>query len=643
MTEEPATPAEPAVDDAAQADPFHGPEWHPAGFSTRRSSQGRDAGRPAVRVKISRRKKRSLRRRRRIGLAMVVVGGAILLAGLWIVITGLFARSQLNDVRAEMRGLRADIAAGNLPAARSAAASLARHAHRAHVLTSGPVWAAAASIPDGGEPLQVVRQITAAADSLGQQALPKLVAASVRLDPKTLRSPSGAVNLAAFASATPDLNAAHADLVRASQVVRASTKRTWLPFIDSARSDVVNQLNSLTSSIRSAQLAARIAPALLGADGPKEYFVAFQNEAEARGTGGLPGAFGILSADRGKLKFVRFESDTLFGSSLPTGINFGREYNQLYHGAGTTSDYRNTNLSPHFPYAAQVWVAMWRQYSGQRLDGAFALDPTVLSYLLAVTGPARSSDGTVVTARNVVWLTESGVYARFGSLDPASSAARKKYLLDIASATSAKVLKSQGRPTRLLRAAARAAGERRLLMWSADPAVESLIAQTSLSGAIPVTRRPYVGLSIVNDGGNKLDFYLKRRLTWQRSGCGPTRQVTVAVTLTNTAPSGLPPYVVARSDSHAYRTKPGDNRLEVSYLATSGARMASVDIDGRAATAGAGSQLGHPLYTVDLELPRGATGTVTLHLIEPAGRGSPIILRQPLVLPLAVSIKDARC
>jgi len=49
-------------------------------------------------------------------------------------------------------------------------------------------------------------------------------------------------------------------------------------------------------------------------------------------------------------------------------------------------------------------------------------------------------------------------------------------------------------------------------------------------------------LSIVNDGGNKLDYYLERSLTWTRTGCGPTRATTVTVTLTNNAPAtGLPP------------------------------------------------------------------------------------------------------
>jgi hypothetical protein len=48
------------------------------------------------------------------------------------------------------------------------------------------------------------------------------------------------------------------------------------------------------------------------------------------------------------------------------------------------------------------------------------------------------------------------------------------------------------------------------------------------------------------------------------------------------------------------------------------------------------------VYTVDLELPLGTSPTIVLHLSEPAGWGSPIVLRQPLVRPLNVTIDKPR-
>ncbi len=476
--------------------------------------------------------------------------------------------------------------------------------------------------------------------------LPAAIDAAQRLDPATLRSSDGTVRLAPIAAVAPELHGADTVMRAVSTHIDTLPAHTWLSAVDSARADLAGQLGSLGNTLHTADVAAQVLPTMLGQHGTQRYFVAFQNEAEARGTGGLPGAFAIVSATGGKLHFDRFESDgTLLSHGLlHTDVNFGPDYAHLYDGANTTSDYRNSNLSPNFPYAAQIWLAMWHTYSGQRLDGAIAVDPTALSYLLAVTGPAPLPGGGQLSAANVVALTQSTVYEKFPGLSLRMIQARKQYLLEAAHAAATTVLNAHGDTKALVKAAGRAAGQRRLLIYSADPKIEADLADTSVSGIIPDTSAPYVGLSIVNDGGNKLDYYLDRSLTWQRSGCGSTRQVTVTIALTNNAPaSGLSTYVTARSDRHAYPTKPGDNRLEVSYLATDGAQLHSVTVNGSPSTATVGVQTGHPLYTVDVELPRGTTRTVVLHLSEPAAKGTPIVLHQPLVRPLSVTLHDASC
>ena len=574
---------------------------------------------------------------------MIVAGGVLLLAGVWLGVTAWMARGQLGQARAEVHTLRAEISAGDWSGARATAADLAHHADRAHQLTTGPVWAAAAALPNGGEPLQTFRGITASIDSLGRDALPQLVRAGERLDPRTLRRPDGTIDLSRIAAVGPGLERASATVDQAAKTIRGLPSHTWLSSIDAARVDVLGQVTALDDTITSASLAVHVLPSMLGQDGPKRYFLAFQNEAEARGTGGLPGAFAIVEADHGKLAFTRMGSDTTL-RGVAANVDFGPDYHHLYDGAGTTTLFVNGNLSPHFPYAAQIWASMWQKYSGQRVDGVIAVDPTALGYLLAATGPATLPDTSQVSAANAVALTQSIIYAKFSGLSAADQAQRRAYQLGIAAAASKKILDAHGASEALVRAIGKAAGQGRLLVWSADPAVQADLARTSLAGIIPTTKAPYVGLSIVNDGGNKLDYYLDRSLTWRRSGCGSTRQTTVRITLTNNAPaSGLSPYVTTRSDSHSYPVKPGDNRLEVSYLATHGALMEAVSVAGQPGTASIGAEHGHPVYTVDLELPHGTSRTIVLHLSEPAGNGTPIVLRQPLVRPLHVTLHDAVC
>jgi len=573
---------------------------------------------------------------------MILTGSVLLLAGLWLAVTALMARTQLNQVRAEVHTLRAKITAGDWSAARATATDLATHAHRAHQLTSGPVWALAAVLPSGGEPLQTIRGITAGVDSLGRDALPQVVSASERLNPRTLRRPDGSIDLSRIAAVGPALASASASVAQTTKAISGLPRHTWLSSIDATQVDALSQITALDDALRSADLAARILPTMLGQDGPKRYFLAFQNEAEARGTGGLPGAFAIIEANHGKLRFARMESDiTLNG--IAANVDLGPDYQHLYDGAGTTR-YVNGNTSPNFPYAGQIWASMWRNYSGEKVDGVLAVDPTALSYLLAVTGPATLPDKSQVSAANAVALTQSTSYAKFGSLSAAAVAQRRAYLLDIASAASKKILDARGDPTAMVRAVGKATAERRLLVWSTDPAVQADLARTSVAGIIPTTTAPYVGLSIVNGGGNKLDYYLDRSLTWQRTGCGPTRQTTVTITLTNNAPaSGLSTYVTGRNDKHSYPIKTGDSRLLVSYFATQGTLLKDVTVAGRPGKGRIGVENGHPVYIIDVELPRGKSRTIVLHLNEPAGKGKPIVLRQPLVRPLHVTLDDAAC
>ncbi|WP_304050292.1 DUF4012 domain-containing protein [Jatrophihabitans endophyticus] len=567
-----------------------------------------------------------------------MAGGIIVLGGAWLLVTGLLARSQLDDIRAEIGTLRTQISSGDLAAARSTSQAIAMHAHRASEFTSGPAWSIAAHVPAGGAPFRVVRDITAQSDVLGRSVLPTVITATHQLDPSSLRAPDGTIDLARIAAIAPKLNHADAAMTAATSSITRSPGTTWLGFVDSARSEYLDDLTSLGKTLHSADLAARIVPPMLGEHGTKRYFVAFENDAEARGTGGQPGAFAILRVTDGRVSFERFESDGAL-NGVAAQVRFGKNYDAIWHPRGPYDTYIDSNVSAHFPYAARIWLSMWQVKSGEKLDGALAVDPQALSYLLAVTGPATLPDGSAVTAQNVVALTQKDLYAKFGAK---ANNERKQYLLDIARAVSEQIVDAHADSTALVQAAGTAGAQKRILVYSADPAVEADLQQTSLSGAVPRTHQPYAGLVIDDATANKLDYYLRRSMTYTRSGCGSTRQVTVTVHLTNTAPAGLPPYVTGATvpDNVA---RPGEARDSVFYYATHGAIISSFELDGRKQPFFAGFERGHPVFGLDVLIPRGTTRTVTIRLTEPAGTNPPLVLRQPLVQPLHLTVHDQTC
>ncbi|MGW5463793.1 DUF4012 domain-containing protein [Streptomyces sp. NPDC003996] len=574
-------------------------------------------------------------------------------AAAWIGVTGLLAHHELRAAQSDLDALRNSIATSatshSAPAVAAGAPaeseqerlirSAADHAAFAHDLTTGPAWYTAAQLPVIGRPFETVRGIAEASDRLAGDVLPPLVQAVPRF---TAGAHAGGIPhvLTELEGQAPAFTRA----ARIASEVQYDAHRlpgsTWLPAADHARAQLSDQLDRLVPQTRDIAVAARVMPSMLGGHGERRYFLAFQNLAEARGTGGLPGAFAVLRADRGRLAFEHFGNNTEMDGSH-ADIDLGAEFRAQYGNNGPQSLWANSNMSPHFPYAARIWTADWQNHSGERLDGAIAIDPAALGLLLRATGPARLPDGTELGADNAVDITERDAYAKYDDVTK-----RKAYFVETARAAAGRLMQAFGDPhmiPALLSAVHDVQREGRLQVWSAHPDEQRLLQTRPFSGVLPDTPGPFAGLVVNNAAGTKLDYYLDRSLVWAPGACTDTgRAVTVTITLTNRAPaSGLPEYVTQRVDAPPYRTQPGDNRLLVTYYAGMGASLTGATLDGRPVTVDTGTERGHPAYTLDLELPRQSSRTLVLHLDEPGADSAPTILRQALVTPLTATVRRA--
>src|SRR6185436_5623858 len=155
--------------------------------------------------------------------------------------------------------------------------------------------------------------------------------------------------------------------------------------------------------------------------------------------------FGLLKFDNGKAIVDTLGTNTELGGSAAS-VSLPAEFTEQYGFTNPTTDFRNSNQSSHFPYAAQIWKSMWAQQSGMNVDGVIAIDPIALSYILGAVGPVTMPDGELVTKDNVVELTESTAYARF----PTDQTARKEYLQGIANEVVKKITGQVNSPRKLL-------------------------------------------------------------------------------------------------------------------------------------------------------------------------------------------------
>src|SRR6202012_4546893 len=100
---------------------------------------------------------------------------------------------------------------------------------------------------------------------------------------------------------------------------------------------VSNAIDSLQTSVGHAAAvidgignAARLLPSMLGADGPRNYLLLFQNTAELRATGGVPGALALLHTDGGRVTLAAQTSAAEFREFDPPVMKLPIETAGLY-------------------------------------------------------------------------------------------------------------------------------------------------------------------------------------------------------------------------------------------------------------------------------------------------------------------------
>jgi hypothetical protein len=305
------------------------------------------------------------------------------------------------------------------------------------------------------------------------------------------------------------------------------------------------------------------------------------------------------------------------------------------------TDSRNSNISAHFPYAAQIWMNMWQQQSGQRLDGAIALDPVALSYILKGTGPITMPDGEKITAENVVPITLSTSYQRFGG----DNAARKAYLQEIARTAVSSLSAVRGDAGRILEGLGQAVHERRIMIYSSTPDEQKLLESTNLGHQVAETSSPYANVVVQNAAGNKIDYYLKREITYTAGNCdADTRESSVKVKLTNTVEDmSLPPYVIGHL-GNVQDVPNGTNIAVVQIDGTAGATLNAVLVDGQSNFFSSGTELGHPASFTQLMIPPGESLTVEFQFTEPTSATGPAVVPvQPLVDDPVVQVDVPEC
>jgi hypothetical protein len=512
------------------------------------------------------------------------------------------AQQDVERMRASADALQRQATAFDLAGAAATMAQLRRN-----------VSSSVAGILDAAQPLE--------------QALPKL------------QRTKGQINvdaLANIAGAMPRVSAAVSQA--ATNVAVIDTSGLTPQLADGVRT-LSAQLKNVREPLANAVPGLQVLPTMLGQNGPKQWLVLLQQDAEARGTGGLIGAFAVVTANHGKLTLDSTAQRAALSTRQIPATAVPEDLRDLW---GTdVTEWAGLNLSPHFPWTGQLVSAGWASKNNSKVDYVVALDQYTVGALLAGTGPVQLGRDTVSSDTAVNYLSRA-VYQRYPDYR------------DVDRVTQSLVTETFGRIAggrldlkNLVKGVANQAGQRRLLVWAADPNEEVTLQGLSVGGVLPNAPGPFAMAVVNNGGGNKMDAYLKVHTDYQPGKCDAgTRIGTMAVTLSDIArPAALTRYQSVRSDLLDKGTKKwvvGSNRILLDLYGPVGATAPLVTVDGVEQTPFAGTDRGHAVWRVIVPILPGQQRVVRAVVVQPVdlqnGDASPQVMVQPMAIPATATV-----
>lgn len=585
---------------------------------------------------------RAPRQGRRTALLVIGIVVIVLIAwASWVAVRGLMARDALQSAASQIRAAQSDASVELLGSLGELSSDVGAKTADAASLTSDPLWRAAEVLPWAGPNLVAFRETAASIDDIVREALPPLATVSETIDANALTLRGGGLPVAELRDAQPQISKAQQVVAGATETVLDIETESVLPQIGEAVSQVRALAVQADELLTGLDTAARILPPMLGIDEEREYLFLFQNNAELRAGGGIPGATSVIAASEGRIDLVE-QSDTsdFRGSSGEPVLELSTEERALYSDILGTY-IQNATMTPDFARSGELAQARWQQLTGQTVDGVIAVDPVALSYLLEATGPVVLPDGTQLNADNAVSTLLSDVYSRFEE-----PAAQDAFFALAAATVFDEFSNYEGSPTALLEALARGAEERRLLLWSDRDDEQELLGATGLTGTLPVSNADAAGFSVyLNDAtGAKMDYYLDGTFGASAQTCrnDGRPEYRLGATLTSSAPqdaaSTLPRYVTG---GEVFGVPEGEIRTDVSFFVPQGAIIRGLTVDGQEVGFTSAMLNGYPVAQVRVQLTPGQISSIVVEVLGAEGASDMIKLEHtPMVRASEVRIAE---
>lgn len=375
------------------------------------------------------------------------------------------------------------------------------------------------------------------------------------------------------------------------------------------RQEFVDRLDEARRGLKEGRMAL---DGLISMLSGSRYLVLAANNAEMRAGSGMFLSIGELGTADGELSLSDFRptSDLTLQPQVAPPIE-DADLADRWGWLVPNREWRNLNPTPRFMASAALAARMWRALGQPAVDGVLAVDPIALEAMVRVTGPV-SVGGRSLPADRIPDLLLHDQYVGLSTSDP--QARRREQLGAIARSAFEALQQRDWDVAELASALAQAARGRHILGWSARPAEQQGWAAAKLDGSLGPSS---VAVSILNQGGNKLDRFLSvdARMQFERSD----RSVgaTLEVLLQNVTPDGEPGYVAGPHPDSGFGAGDYSGVLSVNLPA----EATAITVEGRETFAAFGPDGPTRVVAVPTVVRKGAAQSFTVRFRLPPGHG----------------------
>ena len=547
-----------------------------------------------------------------VGAVLLVV---LLVAG-WVALRGYQAERALQEAKAAAVALQRGMLDGTASSADLRKAQQA--GARAVAATSDPVWRAVEHVPWVGTQLTAVRVVSVSLDQVTHDVLPPVLDLVGAVRDGSIRTSDGAFDVAKIAAAQPGMDAADPAARHAAEQVAALDPSRLVGALARPVRQAQAQLASIAGSVHSVRTLVDVAPAMLGAGGPRTYLVVALNSAELRAAGGIVGSVIAVHLDAGRAslgaQLTTRDLKVLDQPVLPlTADELALDGDRLGRWV------QDASMTPDFPRTGELVAARWVAAEGGTVDGVVSLDVRAVAALLGATGPVTTSSGEKLTNKPFVDAVLRDPYLT--DRDPRIT---DRLFADVAGSVFRTMASGAGDPKSLLHALRTIVDQQRLRVWSAHPVEESVLVPTTVGAAFLTGPHAHDPGVFLNDGSaGKLDYYLTTSLTVSGLECsGPRPTATLRLTLRYDPPKDVASSPLYLQGPGIPGVAPGDVSTSISFYAGSGDQVGPITLDGKSIGGRLVERAGRGTVTVTSVLAPGGTAVYEVAMPVPAGGAS---------------------